>query len=45
MNEQNIDKELVNRILHKDDMPMVAKFLGSLYMTKEEHEEIWDNGE
>jgi len=28
--------------LNKDNMPMVIKFLGSLYRTKEEHEEIWD---
>ena len=42
MNEQNIDKELVNRILHKDDMPMVVKFLGSLYKTRERHEEEYE---
>lgn len=28
--------------LNKDNMPMVIKFLGSLYKTKEEHAEIWD---
>ena len=29
--------------LNKDNMPMVIKFLGSLYKTKEEHAEYWDH--